>query len=115
MDSGQWTVMSELTIDNGQLTIFAGRNRCIVGVVLRAANQNLLIAGGNHTIIPSATLSPAPERTESFPKIPENVPHFVIPTAAQAEWRNPPRGRKYQLKVKSATWEDFSTHCVRSE
>ena len=27
----------------------------------------------------------------------------VIPTAAQAEWRNPPRGRKYQRKVKSAT------------
>ena len=33
----------------------------------------------------------------------------VIPTVAQAEWRNPPRGRKYQRKVKSATWEDSTT------
>ena len=33
----------------------------IVGVVLRAANQNLLIAGGNHTIIPSATCRPPRE------------------------------------------------------
>ena len=33
---------------------------------------------------------------------------------ASAEWRNPPRGRKYQRKVKSATWEDSSTpfHCA---
>ena len=29
-----------------------------VGVALRAANQNLLIAGGNHTIIPSAICRP---------------------------------------------------------
>ena len=30
-----------------------------VGAVLRAANQNQLIAGGNHTMISSANLSPA--------------------------------------------------------
>ena len=41
----------------------------------------------------------------------------VIPTAAQAEWRNPPRGRKYQRKVKSATWEDSTTpfHYARND
>ena len=41
----------------------------------------------------------------------------VIPTVAQAEWRNPPRGRKYQRKVKSATWEDSSTpfHYARND
>ena len=30
----------------------------------------------------------APERTEPLPIIPENVPPYVIPTGAQAEWRN---------------------------
>ena len=40
-------------------------------------------------------------------------PHCVIPTAAPAEWRNPPRWRKDQRKRKSATWEDSSTH-IRS-
>ena len=33
-------------------------NKCIVGVVLRAANQNIMIAGGNHTSIPSAICRP---------------------------------------------------------
>ena len=33
------------------------------------------------------------------------------------EWRNPPRGRKYQHMVKSATWEDSSTpfHYARND
>ena len=40
---------------------------------------------------------------------------YVIPTVAQAEWRNPPRWIMNHHKVKLATWEDSSTHCVRSE
>ena len=40
-------------VENGEI-----QNKYIVGVVLRAANQNLLIAGGNHTIIPSAISRP---------------------------------------------------------
>ena len=36
-------------------------------------------------------------------------PNFVIPTAAQAEWRNPLRWNMNQRKEKSATWEDPST------
>ena len=38
---------------------------------------------------------------------------YVIPTAASAEWRNPPHGRKNQHKIKLATREDSSTH-IRS-
>ena len=34
---------------------------------------------------------------------------FVIPTAASAEWRNPPRWIMNHHKIKSATWEDSST------
>ena len=33
----------------------------------------------------------------------------VIPTAASAEWRNPPRGIMNHHKIKIATWEDSST------
>ena len=33
----------------------------------------------------------------------------VIPTAASAEWRNPPRWTKNHHKIKLATWEDSST------
>ena len=42
---------------------------------------------------------------------------IVIPTAALAEWRNPPRSRKYQRKIKSATWEDSSApfHYARND
>ena len=36
----------------------------------------------------------------------------VIPTAASAEWRNPPRWVTNQHKIKLATREDSSTHCV---
>ena len=62
-------------------------------------------------------LPPAPERTELLPMKNGNVPHCVIPTAASAEWRNPPRGRKNHHKVKSATWEDSSTpfHYARND
>ena len=39
-------------MDNGQLTIIGATDDTTpVGVVLRAANQNQLIAGGNHTFI----------------------------------------------------------------
>ena len=42
-------------------------------------------------------------------QIRRNVPCFVIPTVAQAEWRNPPRGIKNHHKIKPATREDSST------
>ena len=42
-------------------------------------------------------------------------PLYVIPTVASAERRNPPRGMMNQHKIKLATWEDSSAHCVRSE
>ena len=46
-----------------------------------------------------------------------NVPHYVIPTAAPAEWRNPPRGMMNHHKLKLATWEDSSTpfHYARND
>ena len=48
-------------------------------------------------------MSPVPESAELFPEKAENVPTYVIPTVAVAEWRNPPRSRKHQRMVKSAT------------
>ena len=41
----------------------------------------------------------------------------VIPTVAQAEWRNPPRGIMDHHKIKLATWEDSSTpfHSARND
>ena len=42
----------------------------------------------------------ARESTELLPKIPDTSPPYVIPTAAQAEWRNPPRGRKVPTQSK---------------
>ena len=39
---------------------------------------------------------------------------YVIPTAASAEWRNPPRWKKNHHKIKFATWEDPSTRCAPS-
>ena len=59
----------------------------------------------------------ARESTEPLPIKTRHAPRYVIPTAALAEWRNPPRGRKYQHKVKSATREDSSTpfHYTRND
>ena len=48
-------------------------------------------------------------------RIRRNAPHCVIPTIAQAEWRNPLRGMMNQHKIKLATWEDSSTRFTRSE
>ena len=41
----------------------------------------------------------------------------VIPTVAQAEWRNPLRGIMNHHKIKLATWEDSSTpfHSARND
>ena len=55
----------------------------------------------------------APERTELFPIIPENVPPFCHSDRSEAEWRNPPRWAMNQHKIKPATWEDSSTR-IRS-
>ena len=61
--------------------------------------------------------STAPERTELLPMKNGNVPHCVIPTVAQAEWRNPPRGMMNHRKAKSATCVDSSTpfHSARND
>ena len=56
---------------------------------------------------------PHPKRRKYYRKKQKTFPHCVIPTAALAEWRNPPRWRKNHHKVKLATWEDSSTH-IRS-
>ena len=42
----------------------------------------------------------ARERTELLPIKTRHVPPYVIPTVAQAEWRNPPRGRKVPTQGK---------------
>ena len=44
-----------------------------------------------------------------FEFVTTNEKTYVIPTAATAEWRNPPRWRKNQHKIKLAAWEDSST------
>ena len=46
-----------------------------------------------------------------------NVPRYVIPTVAQAEWRNPPRWMMNHHKKKLATREDSSTpfHYARND
>jgi len=47
-------------------------------VVLRTVNQNLLIAGGNHTIIPSAIIRP-PRWVFSLWGKSKTTPRYVIP------------------------------------
>ncbi len=53
-------------------------------------------------------------RTKPLPIKPETSPHCVIPTVAQAEWRNPPRWIMNHHKIKLATQEDSSTRILRS-
>ena len=59
----------------------------------------------------------APESTEPLPMKNRNAPHCVIPTAAQAEWRNPPRGRKVPPQGKICHLGRFLTpfHYARND
>ncbi len=60
---------------------------------------------------------PHPKGRNCSRKKPDTSPHYVIPTAAPAEWRNPPRRIMNHHKIKLATWEDSSTpfHCARND
>ena len=57
------------------------------------------------------------KRSGNCRRIRRNVPHYVIPTAAQAEWRNLLRKTKNHHKRNLATWEDSSTpfHSARND
>ena len=58
----------------------------------------------------------ARERTELFPIIQKTPPRHVIQAfSASGVEKSTHVAEKYQHKVKSATREDSSTHCVRSE
>ena len=50
----------------------------------------------------------APKKDGTVSEFIGYVPHYVIPTAASAEWRNLLRWIKNQHKIKHVTWEDPS-------
>ena len=94
----------KLTIDNGQLTIIGATNVVYIYPSGKVCRERPMCRS-------------APERTELLPKKTDTFPHFVIPTVAQAEWRNPPRRIMNQHKIKHVTWEDSSTpfHSARND